>query len=163
MILTQGLHRQGQAYHEKMERDLAAKTEQIRALEKVLEMAKKKTEEEETSRKAAEAVAAKVKNDFHTDRKRKSDEKKQFAADAQKIADIYLGLIHSVGTETEAPRETTVPSFMSWLANELADLESHMTMGWDHASMISLRAFAKALEDANCDHFARVEVGEIEH
>jgi len=126
MILTQGLHRQGQAYRKKMERDLAAKTEQIRALEKVLEMAKKKTEEEETSRKAAKAVAAKVKNDFHTYRKTKSD-KKQFAADAH-IADIYLGLIHSVGTETEAPRETTVPSFMSWLANELADLESHMTM-----------------------------------
>ena len=127
MILTRGLDRQGQAYQEKMERDLAAKTDQIRALEKVLEMAKKKTEEEETSRKAAKAVAAKVKNDFHTDRKRKSDEKKQFAADAH-IADIYLGLIHSVGTETEAPRETTVPSFMSWLADEFADLESHMTM-----------------------------------
>jgi hypothetical protein len=121
-----------------MERDLAAKTEQIRALEKVLEMAKKKTEEEETSRKAAEAVAANVKNDFHTYRKRKSVEKKQFAADVQKIADIYLGLIHSVGMETEAPRETTVPSFMPWLANELTDLESHMTMGRDHASMISL-------------------------
>jgi hypothetical protein len=42
-----------------MERDLAAKTEQIRALEKVLEMAKKKTQEEEASRKAAKAAAAK--------------------------------------------------------------------------------------------------------
>jgi hypothetical protein len=67
------------------------------------------------------------------------------------------------GTETEAPRETTVPSFMPWLANELADLESHMTMGWFHASMIFLRASTKALEDANCDHFARVKVRDIEH
>lgn len=37
-----------------------AKIEQIRALEKVLEMAKKEIEEDETSRKAAEAAAAKV-------------------------------------------------------------------------------------------------------
>lgn len=81
MILIRCLHQLGQPYHEKMERDLAVK-KQIRALEKVLEMAKKKTEEEETSRKAAEAAVAKVKNDFHTYRKRKSDEKKQFAADA---------------------------------------------------------------------------------
>ena len=79
-------------------------------------MAKKKTEEEETSRKAAKTVAAKVKNDFHTYRKTKSD-KKQFAADAH-IADIYLGLIHSVVAEIEVPRETTIPNFMPWLANE---------------------------------------------
>jgi hypothetical protein len=50
-----------------------AKTEQIRALEKLLEMDKKKTEEEETSRKAVEAAAAKVKNNFDTYRKRKPD------------------------------------------------------------------------------------------
>jgi hypothetical protein len=108
-----------------MERDLTAKTEQIRALEKVLEMAKKKTEEEETSRKAAEAAAVKVKNHFHTYHKRKSDEKKQFSADAQKITYIYLGLINSVGTEIEVQRETTIRSFMPCHANELADLESY--------------------------------------
>ena len=52
-----------------------------------------------------------------------------------------------MGVETEAPKETVVSSFMPWLANELATLENHMTVGREYASMISLGAFAKALED----------------
>lgn len=62
-----------------------------------------------------------------------------------------------MGVETEAPEETVVSSFMP----RLATLESRMTIGREYASIISLQAFAKALEDGKCDHFNKVEIRDL--
>jgi hypothetical protein len=66
-----------------------------------------------------------------------------------------------MGVETEALEETVVSSFMPRLANELATLENHMTVGREYASIISLQAFAKALENGKCDHFNKVEIRDL--
>ena len=48
--------------------------------------------------------------------------------------------------------------FMDWLANELASLGEYMSVGWEYASFISLRAFTQALEESGCDHLEKVKI-----
>lgn len=154
LLLTSGLHKQGQAYHLGLEKELrkskfSSKSSNPRG---------RRLKRRRATRKVAEASAAKLWKDFHTYRNKKADEKRRFAADAQKVANIYHELIQSVGEDTEVPREAAVPEFMSWLSNELAALSRHMAIGREYASMISLRAFAQFLADNKCDHFDKGEI-----
>jgi hypothetical protein len=71
---------------------------------------------------------------------------------------VYKELIESVGEETEAPSDALVVDFMEWLANELATMSDYMTVGWEYASFVSLRAFAQALEECGCDHLEKHEI-----
>ena len=63
-----------------------------------------------------------------------------------------------MGEETEAPSDAPVVDFMEWLANELATVSDYMTVGWEYASFVSLRAFAQALEECRCDHLEKFKI-----
>jgi len=89
---------------------------------------------------------------------RKQEERRRILDDAQKVATIYKEMIQSVGEEKELPRDAPIVDFMGWLADELATLSDHMAIGREYVSMISLRAFAQALTECDCDHVGGVEI-----
>jgi len=64
MLLARGLQHQGHAFHQGLEKDLAAKDVKIRALEKKLEVAKKLAEENASTRKTIEEQVEKMHQDF---------------------------------------------------------------------------------------------------
>jgi hypothetical protein len=73
MLVARGLQHQGQAFHQGLKRDLAAKDARIQAL-KQLEVAKKLSEENDAARKTAKEQIEKMRTDFEGYQKRKRDE-----------------------------------------------------------------------------------------
>ena len=71
---------------------------------------------------------------------------------------MYKNLIESVGEESDIPRDAPVIDFMERLANELAIVSDHMTIGWEYVSFVSLCFFAQALEECGCDHLDKFEI-----
>ena len=71
---------------------------------------------------------------------------------------MYKDLIESMGKESEAPCDAPIVDFMEWLVNELATVSDYMTVGWEYASFVSLRAFAQALEECRCDHLENFKI-----
>ena len=65
---------------------------------------------------------------------------------------MYKELIQCVGEEIEEPSDAPVVNFLEWLANELATMTDYMTVRREYASIVSLCAFAQALEECGCDH-----------
>jgi hypothetical protein len=113
MLVARGLQNQGLAFCQGLEKDLAAKDEWIRALEKELEATKKLAEE----------------NAFEDYQKRKQGEGNRLVAGAQRAANVYKDLIESVGEESKVPHEAPVVDFMEWLVNELTTVSDYMTIG----------------------------------
>jgi hypothetical protein len=99
-----------------------------------------------------------MRQDFEDYQKRKREERNRLVTGAQRAANVYKDLIESVGEELEVPREVSVVDFMEWLANELATMNDYMTTGREYASFVSLRAFARALEECRCDHLEKFEI-----
>jgi hypothetical protein len=139
------------AFCQGLEKDLVAKDERIWALEQELEMAKKLVEENDAAHKTAEEQIEKMHHDFAEYQKQKCEERNWVIAGTQRAANVYKELIESVGEETEAPRDAPVVDFMEWLVNELATVSDYMTVGWEYASFVSLRAFAQALGECGCE------------
>jgi hypothetical protein len=82
MLLTHGLQHQGQAFHEGLERDLAAKDERICILEQELEAAKKLAEENDSARRTVEEQIEKMRHDFRDYKRKKCDEHNKVIASA---------------------------------------------------------------------------------
>lgn len=160
MLLTRTLQKQGQAHRQHFERELESRAEKIQALEVELSATKKKLEEEDAARKSSDEQVAKMQTDFDQYRCDKQDERRKVAAEAQKACDAYRVLLMGVGEEAEAPRDVPIATCLSWLADELGVLGNHMAIGWEYASLETLRACAQALMEGGCDHFAKVEVKE---
>jgi hypothetical protein len=158
MLVARGLQNQGLAFCQGLEKDLAAKDEWIRALEKELEATKKLAEENAAARRTAEEQVEQIRLDFEDYQKRKQGEGNRLVAGAQRAANVYKDLIESVGEESEVPHEAPVVDFMEWLVNELTTVSDYMTIGQGYASFVSLRAFAQALEECGCDHLDKFEI-----
>lgn len=160
MLLARGLQHQGQAFCEGLEKDLVARDERIRALEQELEAANKLAEENATARRVAEEQVEQMRKDFEGYQKKKRDERKKVLAGAQRAANVYKGLLESVGEETEMPRDPPIVDFMEWLSNELATVNDYMTVGREYASFEFIRSFAQVLEECGCDHLEKFEVND---
>lgn len=124
-------------------------------------MTKMKLVEAEAGRKTADELVTRMQADFEGYRRTTTEKRQKLVAEAQKVLDVYKELLMAVGEGAEPPANIPVADFLTWLLGELATLGVHMAMGRDYTSMESLWAYAKALQDASCDQFRKVEEREV--